>query len=164
MIKTEQLLYKAQESPLYLWLLNRILRWVIPFNGPHKFQVLAISSHQITTGLPYRRSNFNHIKGLHACAMATLAEFTTGLLLINILGSKKYRIILQKLDIQYHYQGKMDARATFKINEQWLEEHLHRPLASDPSALVICPIEIHDVKGNHLSTGHVHWQLKPGTR
>ena len=160
MLDTEQLLNKAQDSRRYLWLLNRILRWVIPFNGPHKFQVLAISRQQITTRLPYRRSNFNHIKGLHACALATMAEFTTGLLLIHILGAKKYRIILQKLDIQYHYQGKMDARATFKINDDWLNENVYSPLSLTSSLIVVCPIEIHDVNGNHLSTGQVHWQLK----
>ncbi|MGI9544198.1 MAG: DUF4442 domain-containing protein [Cyclobacteriaceae bacterium] len=160
MLETEQLLNKAQDSRFYLWLLNRVLRWAIPFNAPHKFQVLAISRQQITTGLPYRRSNFNHIKGLHACALATIAEFTTGLLLIYILGAKKYRIILQKLDMQYHYQGKMDARATFKISDNWLDENVYRPLNSASSLIVVCPIEIHDVEGNHLSTGQVHWQLK----
>jgi hypothetical protein len=62
--------------------------------------------------------------------------------------------------MDYHYQGKMDAIAEFSISEQWLEENIFAPLRTGESTVVNCQIKIHDVKGNHLSTGNVYWQIK----
>ena len=59
-------------------MLNIALNHMVPFNKPHKFKVLDLSNHEVTMFIPYRRSNFNHIKGLHATAVATVSEFTTG--------------------------------------------------------------------------------------
>lgn len=133
---------------------------MIPFNKPHGFKVIHIDKHNLQVLLPYRKSNFNHIKGIHACALATVSEFTTGFLLVSNLNSKKYRLIMQRLEMDYHYQGKMDAVASFELNETWLSENIYIPLESHESVLVICEIKIHDLKGNHLTTGKVFWQIK----
>ncbi|HEY0655032.1 MAG TPA: DUF4442 domain-containing protein, partial [Chryseosolibacter sp.] len=110
--------------------------------------------------IPYRKSNFNHIRGLHACALATISEFTTGFLLVSKLDAKKYRLIMQRLEMDYHYQGKMDAFAEFQISEAWLAENIYTPLKSKDSVVVNCQVRIHDTKGNHLTTGNVFWQIK----
>lgn len=137
---------------------------MIPFNKPHGFNIDEIGDHHIKTRLPYRRKNLNHIRGLHACALATLSEYTTGLLLISKLGFNKYRIILQRLEMDYHYQGKMDATGAFSITKEWLDQQIYVPLQSQDSVGIICEIKIHDVKGNHLTTGKVHWQIKEWKR
>ena len=62
---------KATNSKFYLWLLNQGLSYMIPFNKPHGFKIVKISEEKIRTKLPYKRKNLNHIKGIHACAMAT---------------------------------------------------------------------------------------------
>lgn len=160
MFEPNQLLKKAQNSIFYRWLLNQSLSWTIPFNRPHGFKVMEIGDRQIKTWLPYKKRNMNHIKGIHACALATISEFTTGLLLIHLLGAKNYRLILKQLEMEYHYQGKMTATATFAIDQVWLDEQVYHPLAQNTSVIVVCAIQVHDVNGNHLSTGQVHWQLK----
>ncbi|MFZ9504435.1 MAG: DUF4442 domain-containing protein, partial [Cyclobacteriaceae bacterium] len=91
---------------------------MVPFNKPHGFRIYSFSDWSLTTIIPYRRSNFNHLKGLHACALATISELTSGLLLIMKLNPKQYRIILQRLEMDYHFQGKMDAFGRFEISEQ----------------------------------------------
>jgi hypothetical protein len=157
---TTKLLVKAYNSGFYRWVLNRALDRMIPFNKPHGFQVIGINSYSLKTLLPYRRKNLNHIRGLHACALATVSEFTTGFLLISKLDPKKFRLIMQRLEMDYHYQGKMDAIAEFSISEQWLEENIFEPLKTSESTVVNCQIKIHDERGNHLSTGNVYWQIK----
>lgn len=157
---TTKIVQKAKSSSFYLWLLNAGLNRMIPFNKPHGFKVVEITDTTIKTKLPYKRGNFNHIKGLHACALATLSEFSTGFLMISRLDPKKYRIILKTLEMEYHYQGKMDGIGTFEINDQWLEEKIYNPLKDNESTVVICEIKIHDTEGNHLTTGKVHWQVK----
>ncbi|MBT1696294.1 DUF4442 domain-containing protein [Fulvivirgaceae bacterium PWU4] len=157
---TDKILQKAKSSSFYRWVLNLALDRMVPFNKPHGFRVVEIGDYRLKILLPYRRKNLNHIRGLHACAMATVSEFTTGFLLISKLDPKKYRLIMQRLEMDYHYQGKMDAHAEFVISSDWLEANIFGPLKTKESVVVNCQVPIHDVKGNHLSTGNVHWQIK----
>ena len=134
----ETVVERAKNSALHLKILNFGVNRLVPFNRPHGFRILEISDHQITTLVPYRKSNFNHIRGIHACALATLSEFTTGFLLLTKLDSKKYRLIMERIDMNYHYQAKMDALATFQISPEWLDEHAFRPLESKPKISLDC--------------------------
>jgi hypothetical protein len=156
----QKLLRQAEVSSFYRWVLNRGLNYTIPFNRPHRFKVLEISNQHLKIKLPYRRSNFNHIRGIHACALATVSEFSTGLLLIKRLDPSKYRLIMQRLEMDYHYQGKMDSTATFAITEEWLDQQIFTPLQTRDSVVVTCEVKIHDTAGNHLTTGKVYWQIK----
>jgi acyl-coenzyme A thioesterase PaaI-like protein len=151
---------RAAHSNFHRWILNVALNYVVPFNKPHGFEVVSIEDFRLKTRIPYKRRNFNHIKGLHACALATLSEFTTGFLLLSNLGVDKYRIIMQRLEMDYHYQGKMDAFGEFVISNEWLETNIYTPLEAQDSTVIVCEIHIHDSKGNHLTTGRVHWQVK----
>ena len=156
----ESLVKKARKSKAGMWLLNLTLSKVIPFNKPHGLAVMEISDHSVEVKLPYKKSNLNHIQGLHACAMATAAEFTSGLLLLYRLGTKDYRIIMESLEMQYHYQGKSDALAKFSIEEDFLETKIIGPLKEQDAVVITCEVPLYDADNNHLCTGKVNWQLK----
>lgn len=160
MFEPTKILEKAKHSSFYLMVLNWSMNRMIPFNKPHGFRILEIADYRLKALMPYRRSNFNHIRGLHACGLATISEFTTGFLLLSSLDMKKYRIIMQRLEMNYHYQGKMDATAEFIISKEWLEEKVINPLKTQEAVVVPCEVKIHDIKGNHLTTGTVYWQFK----
>lgn len=151
---------KAKHSSFHRWMFNVLMGFIVPFNRPHKFRIVEVGDHHLKVLLPYRKKNLNHIRGLHACALATLTEFTSGLLLILKLGMSDYRIILKRLTIDYHYQGKMDAVAEFTLTEEWIEQNIKRVLLHNESAVINCEVKIYDVKGNHLTTGVAEWQLK----
>ncbi|WKV12024.1 DUF4442 domain-containing protein [Marivirga harenae] len=151
---------KAQHSRFYLWLLNQGLNRMIPFNKPHGFKIIKISKDKILTKLPYKKRNLNHIKGIHACAMATISEYTTGLMILYKLDVKKYRIIMQKLEMEYHFQAKMDAFAEFSIDEDWVKKEVEKPLENDDAVVIPCEIKLYDKNNNHLSTGKIYWQIK----
>jgi hypothetical protein len=154
------LVTRAKTSRFYLNILNIGLKRTVPFNRPHAFSVLEIGDHHLKTKVPYKKVNFNHIKGIHACALATLSEFTTGFLLLIKLNPKKYRLIMQKLEMEYHYQAKMDAFAYFSISDEWLGTNILEPLEQDEKVAVTCEIKIFDAENNHLSTGLITWQIK----
>ena len=151
---------KAKASNFHKALLNWGLNRMIPFNKPHGFKVVELGDYHIKTLIPYRRSNFNHIRGLHACALATISEFTTGFLLISKLDSKKYRLIMQRLEMDYHFQGKMNATASFTISEEWFRTNIYEPLNTQDAVVIPCEVKIHDENGNHLTTGKIFWQVK----
>jgi hypothetical protein len=160
MFDPAKILEKAKHSSFYLKVLNWSLNRMVPFNKPHGFRILTIADFKLSALMPYKRRNFNHIRGLHACGLATISEFTTGFLLLSSLDMKKYRMIMQRLEMDYHYQGKMDAVAEFAISKEWLEEKIIQPLQTQETVVVPCEVKIHDVKGNHLTTGLVYWQFK----
>ncbi|MGK7390861.1 MAG: DUF4442 domain-containing protein [Candidatus Cyclobacteriaceae bacterium M2_1C_046] len=151
---------KAKTSKARMWLLNRILYRLIPFNKPHGFTIKEIGDDYVKVVLPYKRKNLNHIKGLHACALATLAEYSTGFLMITRLDPKKFRIIMQRIEMDYHYQGKNTAACTFKISNEQIKEDILEPLKDKESVIFKCKPEIYDSENNHLASGHVFWQVK----
>jgi acyl-coenzyme A thioesterase PaaI-like protein len=160
MFNPDTIFKKAAHSSFYLWLMNRALNRLIPFNGPHSFEVLEVSPNHIRTKLPFKRKNLNHLKGLHACALATLSEITGGLLLISRLGFKNYRIILKELKMEYHYQGKTNAYANFEVEEAWMKTEVINVLEEQGEVTVPCVVKSYDEMGNHICTGTTYWQIK----
>lgn len=160
MIDPAKIIEKAKHSSFYLKVLNWSVNRMVPFNKPHGFSVVKIGDFSLKTSIPYTRRNFNHIRGLHACALASLSEFTTGFLLVSKLDGKKFRLIMQRLEMEYHYQGKTDATAEFTISEAWFSERISGPLMTMDAVVVPCEVKIHDAAGNHLTTGKVFWQVK----
>lgn len=160
MMELKKLVVRAGNSGFYRFILNYLLSRMIPFNKPHRFRIIHISESEIRVLLPFIRNNFNHIRGIHACALATVSEYATGLLLITRLDAKKYRLIMQRLEMDYHYQGKTDAIAAFSLSDQWIDENIFQPLKESDSVVIQCEIKISDASGNHLTTGKVFWQVK----
>ncbi|MFA0962474.1 DUF4442 domain-containing protein [Roseivirga sp. BDSF3-8] len=160
MMNPEKLMEKAESSGFWLRIMNLALDRMIPFNKPHGFKIREIGSNHVVSFIPYRKRNLNHIRGLHACALATLTEFTTGILMIRHLPASRYRLIMKTLEMDYHYQGKTDAVARFELSDDWIQEKIVEPLKGHDAVVVTCEVHIHDKTGNQLTTGKVHWQVK----
>jgi hypothetical protein len=67
---------------------------------------------------------------------------------------------MQRLEMDYHYQGKIDSTAEFTISKEWLETNVINPLKQQDAVVVPCEVKIHDMKGNHITTGKIFWQFK----
>ncbi|MCC6839173.1 MAG: DUF4442 domain-containing protein [Flavobacteriales bacterium] len=154
------LLERARTSNLHRWLLNAGLRWSIPFNRPHGFRVVPLADGGLRVDVPYKRANRNHIRGIHACCLATAAELCSGLALIGRLDPRRYRIIMGALQVEYHWQAKARAHAVFQVpGDAWKAEVLE-PLQREGRAVFTAVVLLHDARGNHLATGRIHWQIK----
>jgi hypothetical protein len=100
------------------------------------------------------------LKGLHACALATLTEITGGFIFVTQLDPSRYRIILKKLEVDYLYQGKTDALGEFRISDSWMNSNVIFPLKSSDSVVVVSEVKIVDTNGNQLTQGRATWQIK----
>ncbi len=160
MISLERLIADAKQSTFGLWLLNQALKFVIPFNRPHGIRVKKFSNLSIETFLPYRYNNRNHVKGTHACALAAAAEFSTGILLLSHLSPSRYRLLMQKLSVEYHYQARMDAVASCSLDPLWLMDDVIDPLVKSDRVTVVVKSLVHDINHNHLCTAEIIWQIK----
>lgn len=154
------LLQKARVSAFSRTLLNAILPWMIPFNRPHGFKVVPLPEGGISVQIPYWRINRNHIKGIHACALATAAEMCSGLSVLEHLDPKHYRLIMRSLHMDYHYQAKMNAVASCSPDPEMIRTTVVEPLKTTEAVDYTSTVLLKDSKGNHLATGTITWQVK----
>jgi acyl-coenzyme A thioesterase PaaI-like protein len=154
------LIDKAQHSKFYLRILNFLSAYIVPFNRPHNFRITDITRNSIRVKLPYISLNRNHIKGIHACALATLCEYSTGLMLLSSLDPQKYRIILKNINMTYHYQARKHVYVKFELTEDWLLKNVVEPLRSTDSLFQEFKVDVYDEDQNHICTGLINWQIK----
>ncbi len=154
------ILNKSQSSGIYRRLMNFGLWRLIPFNSPHKFKIIGITNTSLKITVPFIRKNKNHVNGIHACALATVCEYISGLSLARELSSKEFRIILKEIQMTYHYQAKMNACTTFSLptNEAII---IREELKNNDATFRRYAVEVYDEKQNHICTGNIYWQIKP---
>src|SRR5687768_2221846 len=73
---------------------------LVPHAGRMGFLVDKLTKTSIAVTMPDKRGNRNHLKSLHAMALAHLGEFTTGLLTLYAVSPEGYRTILTKYEIE----------------------------------------------------------------
>ncbi len=160
MKKLFSLLDKARHSAISRLVLYLATNRAIPYNRPHGIRIVEVFDDGLKAKLPYWRINQNHLHGLHACALATLSEFTAGMSLTHCIRSDAYRLIMKDLHMVYHYQGKNDVSVTCKISSERLEKEVYTPLKSQDAVFIEIQLETFDAEENHICTAKVNWQIK----
>ena len=156
----DRLINNAQRSPIHRWLLNKILQYKIPFNRPHQPEILKVEADVITMRLPFIRKNKNHINSMHACALATMSEYISGISLARCLGTEKYRFILKELKMVYSYQAKEDVFTSFRLPVKWINDEVITPLLTDEAVTRELKVELFDSQNKLICTGFPVWQIK----
>ncbi|HEX7414932.1 MAG TPA: DUF4442 domain-containing protein [Bacteroidia bacterium] len=160
MNKLNSLAEKAKHSKFYLWMLNFVLLRTVPFNKSHKIKIQRIENDGLTIGAANKRYNQNHIKGIHACLLATLCEYASGLSLLLHLSPKEYRIILKSIHMTYHYQAKSNVFVKFNFVKKQVEETILIPLQTEEALYKEFTVDVFDESSNHICTGLINWQIK----
>ncbi len=159
MDKLNALVQKARHSKFYLWVLNFMLLRMVPFNNPHKLKIQTIADDGIIMFVANTKNNRNHIKGIHACLLATLCEYVTGLTLLTHLSPKEYRIILKNIHMTYHFQAKTDVFVKFTISSAE-KQNILSSLQKEEAIFKEYAVDVYDVNKNHICTGLINWQIK----
>lgn len=154
------LLDKARGSTGWRWLLNLLLGRLIPFNRPHGVRIFSLDAERVQTIAPNRRRNQNHLRGIHACCIATVAEFSSGLMLLSRLDPARYRLIMAGLEVDYHYQAKTAIVATTCLTETELQTLVLGPLGDKEKIQATLVTEIDDRQGQRIATARITWQIK----
>jgi acyl-coenzyme A thioesterase PaaI-like protein len=157
------MLHKAKTSRLTLRCLNAALSLGIPFNRAHKFKIASVEDDAVTCFAPNIRKNHNHLRGVHACGIATVGEFSAGMTLMLKFSPEKYRVIMSQLEVKYHYQGRQDLLARSEISLDLLDALLLQLQEQDSINHAVIT-EVHDQEQNHVASITTHWQIKPWTK
>ena len=151
---------KAKQSKFYLSILNKLMWAAIPFNKPHRFTIALIKDDEVRVTAKYRKKNLNHLRGIHACAIATIGEYASGVLLISNLDPAEYRLIMAKIEIDYVYQAKSSITAIASLTEEQKQKNILEPLQNEEAVFTTMEVPIHDAQDNLIATVKVKWQIK----
>ncbi len=102
--------------------ISRVLGRVVPFVGTAGIIYEEISCEKVVVSLRNRRPVQNHIKGIHAAAMALIAETATGFVVgMNLPDNKLPLIKSLHVDYTKRTQGDMTATATLTAEQiEWI--------------------------------------------
>lgn len=157
--KLANLIKKAEHSKIQLWLLNRVINYAIAFNKPHGFRATEITSNHVTIFTPYHKKNFNHVRGIHACAIATAGELAAGMILMYHFSPAVYRFILSNMQIEYCYQAKKNITATASLSIE-NKMMIVKTLENSEKTTQFVITEVKDEDQKLIATVKTLWQIK----
>ena len=151
-----QLIHTAWQrlSPLPAgkWLFSRLLGLANPYTGSVGPHVLELRPGSCRVEICDRRAVRNHVRSVHALAIANIAEIATGLSLMASLPSDA-RTILVSLSVDYLH----------KARGRLVSECRHVP--PPPADAVNYDVELEstvtDSSGEVVARGHARWRVSP---
>jgi len=131
-------------------LFSRLLGKYVPYTGTLGAVIEVLEPGHCVVMLKERRKLRNHLRSVHAMALANLGEMATGLALMNGLPDKM-RGILTRFDIEYlkKARGLLRAECRCEIPSSNQDRELD----------VSC--EIRDTAGDVVSVVTAHWLIGP---
>lgn len=131
--------------------ISRIFGRVVPFVGTSGLRYEELSPERVVVSIRNRRPVQNHIKGVHAAAMALLAETATGFAVgMNLPDDKLPLIKTLKVDYIKRTQGDMRAEATLTPEQVNL-------IRTTPKGEVTVPVVVTDESGEEPVRCEMVW-------
>ncbi len=141
---------RLSPSPAGRWLFSKLLGRVVPYTGMLGARVEVMEPGHCLVSLRERRGVRNHLRSVHAMALANLGEMVTGLALMNSLPAQA-RGILTGFEMDYlkKARGKLLAECRCEVPADNSEREY--ALAG----------EIRDAAGDVVAVARARWQVGP---
>ena len=139
---------QLHERPAGPWLFSRIIGVAIPYTGTIKPRVREVRPGYARVELLERRRVRNHLRSIHAIALANVGEFTGGLAMTATL-PPDVRSILLKLEVEFVKKARGLVTA-----ECWVEV----PEVSEPVDHIVRTV-VHDSAGDQVCRVAATWRL-----
>jgi acyl-coenzyme A thioesterase PaaI-like protein len=134
---------------------SKILGKVVPYVGTTGLLYEEISSERVIVSIRNQHKVQNHIKNVHAAAMALLAETATGFVVgINLPDDKLPLIKSLKVDFYKRTKGDMRAVATLTPEDV-------ASIATEPKGELWVPVTVTDESGNEPIKCEMLWAWVP---
>ena len=140
-------------------LFSRWMQEVVPFNRPHRLRILQLSEGSCTVELPKRRRNLNHLGTMHACAMATAAEYASGLCLLHAFGIEDVRLIMSHMEVSYTRRAQTSCTARAGCSAEDVEA-LRKVIQKEGRAPLTLTSVVCDAEGQEVARAEIQWHLK----
>jgi acyl-coenzyme A thioesterase PaaI-like protein len=135
------------------WLFSRLLGRMVPYSGTLRARVERFEPGEAVVSLGDRRTVRNHLRSVHAIALANLGELCSGLAVLGGLGPD-VRGILTRIDVRYlkKARGRLvaEARCTIPTVQGNVDQ--------------VVEATIRDADATVVATVDAHWRLSPVPR
>lgn len=101
----------------------------------------------------------NHLNTLHACALATAAEYASGLCVLSALGVSGMRLIMSDLHMTYVRRAESACLATAVLLEDQLST-LTSELTREGRASMVLHSKVVDASGEVVAKAQITWHVK----
>jgi acyl-coenzyme A thioesterase PaaI-like protein len=131
---------------------------VVPMVGTAKLHFEEVTSERVVVTIRNRRKVQNHIKGVHAAAMALLAETATGFCVGMNLPDDKLPLI-KTLHVDYLKRAQGDMKAVAQLSPEQV-----RMIMTEDKGEVTVPVTITDASGQSPIACQMVWAWVPKKR
>jgi len=138
-------------SNLRVSTLSFILGKVVPFVGTSSLRYEEVTPTRVVVSIRNRRPVQNHIKGVHAAAMALLAETATGFVVGVNLSDDKLPLI-KSLHVDFKRRTVGDMRAVASLSEEQVAM-----IRSNPKGELLVPVTVTDESGEEPIQCQMLW-------
>ena len=135
-----------------------LLGQVVPMVGTARLHFEEVSSQRVVVTIRNRRKVQNHIKGVHAAAMALLAETATGFCVGMNLPDDKLPLI-KTLHVDYLKRAQGDMKAVAQLSPEQI-----RMILTEDKGEVTVPVSITDESGQSPISCQMVWAWVPKKR
>ncbi len=139
-------------------LMSFVLGQIVPMVGTASLHFEEVSSQRVVVHIRNRRKVQNHIKGVHAAAMALLAETATGFCVGMNLPDDKLPLI-KSMHVDYLKRAQGDMKAVAQLSA----EQVQQILTQDKGEVTV-PVNITDASGQAPIACQMVWAWVPKTR
>ena len=138
-------------APLRTWAISKVLGRAVPLVGTAGLRYEAIDTERVVVSIRNQRKVQNHIQGVHAAAMALLAETATGFCVgMNVPDDKLPLIKTMKVDYLKRSQG--DMRAEAHLTEAQIKQ-----IRTQDKGEVTVAVKITDASGQEPIQAQMVW-------
>ncbi|BEV71142.1 MULTISPECIES: DUF4442 domain-containing protein [unclassified Paludibacterium] len=138
--------------------LSRLFGRVVPFLGTAGLRFEEVGPQRLVVSIRNRRKVQNHIRGVHAAAMALLAETASGFVMgMNVPDDKLMLLKSMKVDYLQRSQGDMRAVAT-------LQPAQIAALQQEEKGNTVVEVVVTDESGNAPIQCEMTWAWVPKKR
>ncbi len=134
---------------------SKILGKVVPFVGTSGLLYEEITPERVIVSIRNQRKIQNHINGVHAAAMALLAETATGFVVGINLPDDKLPLI-KSLKVDYHRRTQGDMRAVATLDAADIAR-----ITNEPKGEILVPVTVTDESGNEPIQCEMVWAWVP---
>ena len=135
-------------SPLLSYVFNSNIKYA----GTTGIEIVEWNTHQVVVNLKNRRKIQNHLGGIHATAMATLAESTSGMIFGIHLNDTTHIPLLKRMEIQYVKRAIGDLQAVATITQDQIDE-----IQTTSKGSSIIQVNVTDDTGNEPIKCEMEW-------
>jgi acyl-coenzyme A thioesterase PaaI-like protein len=150
--------FEKVPAPLRRWARSKALGSYVKFAGTASIDFEEISTAQVICRIRNVAKNQNHIKGVHAAAMALLAETATGFAVGMNLPDDKLPL-LKSMKVEYKKRAQGDLKAVAALTAEQIAN-----VRSVEKGDVTVPVTVTDESGNEPIQCEMVWAWVPKKR